>query len=277
MKYLFGALILLYTLTCNAQTFSFPFSFWVGDATDTVVVGYAPDATDTLDALYNEQNIISFPYDTPLDVRIGNAWWRTQGPAFAEQSSFETKKQIVPEHCGRYAYSIIELDVVSKNWPVYFTWPRSQFADSCRNKAQATNTSPYLWWFGQGFREYLAINDYHKLYPTNTWYVKGNDTVNVYWFAFGDSVGMYLNTSELPEAPGLFTAYPNPATDQLMLQLPDNTGPVYNYRIFSSTGMLVLSDKQLPISISNLPNGMYLLQAITNHGQTFTTRFVKDE
>lgn len=277
MKHLLGALSIFCTITCCAQSFSFPFSFWVGDITDTVVVGYAPDATDTMDALYNEQNIITQPYDTPLDVRIGNAWWRSQGPAFADQTPYETKKQLVPGHCGRYAYSIIELDVVSKNWPVYFTWPRSQFADSCRNKAQATNTSPYLWWFGQGFREYLATNDYHKLYPTNTWYVKGNDTVNVYWFAFGDSVGMYLTNAELPATVGSLSVYPNPASDQLLLHLSEDFGQLSEYRVFSTTGLLLRKGTELLIPIKTLPAGSYLLQISNTKAQTRCARFIKIE
>ena len=61
-----------------------------------------------------------------------------------------------------------------------------------------------------------------------------------------------------------FSIYPNPATDRLNLQFPDQIGIAdYNYEIYTSIGSLVSAGQITnngSIDVSNLVTGMYYLR-----------------
>jgi aminopeptidase YwaD len=55
-----------------------------------------------------------------------------------------------------------------------------------------------------------------------------------------------------------FNLYPNPANDELHIQIPDNH---FNIKIYNLTGNLILeSQNEKNISISDLQKGMYFLE-----------------
>ncbi len=87
-----------------------------------------------------------------------------------------------------------------------------------------------------------------------------------------------LSTAQPTQAPTILRAYPNPAQEWVMVEIPDHenlTGSL-EYRVYSSLGNLAKSGR-VPehsevafIPVSDLPNGSYLCH-ILNNGQTVGT------
>ena len=76
-----------------------------------------------------------------------------------------------------------------------------------------------------------------------------------------------------------FTTYPNPAVDEVTIQLPSGSGN-YTLEIRSATGQLVAPVQQFTtpaarISVGDLPNGIYMLKISNDAGVSRTTRLLK--
>ncbi|MCE9540441.1 MAG: hypothetical protein K8R85_14670, partial [Bacteroidetes bacterium] len=133
MKKLFLVLFAFFYLTLvKGQQFSFQMKFAdaVGN-TDSIIMGYDINATDTIDALFGEINIIGLPLDTSLDVRISNEWYYRN--YLNTNGTYQTKKQIIYKNCTNFWYSVQSIDILTKHWPVTMTWDSTLFMDSCRN------------------------------------------------------------------------------------------------------------------------------------------------
>ena len=75
------------------------------------------------------------------------------------------------------------------------------------------------------------------------------------------------------------TVYPNPTTNQLQIQLPQNEKPLVQFRITATDGRVVASEQisstaTSQIDVTNLASGVYFITA-TNDDKTFIGRFVK--
>lgn len=82
----------------NGQEFIFEMYFEdaIGNK-DTLVIGYDINATDSIDSVFGEKNIISVPLDSLFDVRMTDVWLKKSSAPIPSQEygSFHTKKQIV--------------------------------------------------------------------------------------------------------------------------------------------------------------------------------------
>ena len=80
-----------------------------------------------------------------------------------------------------------------------------------------------------------------------------------YWYC-GDAVA----TSEAPKQALDFTVFPNPASDNLTIQLADNQQDNANIDITNIAGQVVATQKNYttntPLSISDLPSGLYVVK-----------------
>ncbi|MFN8285222.1 MAG: T9SS type A sorting domain-containing protein [Chitinophagales bacterium] len=271
-------LLVFSCFTATAQQFHFDLSFWVGFHRDTVHLGYDPLGTDTLDGFFNEVNIINAPYDSVLNVRVGNRWWIEQGPNFQNQTPYQTKTQIVGEHqCGATAESVIEIDVVSRQWPVYVRWP-GIFYDSCVKQAALTNISPWDWWSPPGFKETFSQWQLHILYPTFHWYADGNDTVNIYFVSFGDSLNMYLPVPEVADNATTFSIYPNPvATSFTVSELTEDFGDIRSTEVYSVEGQLVKHATGFDGDMTFLASGLYYVALYNNQGRRALAKVIKTD
>lgn len=75
-----------------------------------------------------------------------------------------------------------------------------------------------------------------------------------------------------------FTVYPNPAEDQLMISLYENLPPhQYSYRIIDMQGRTLAKgvDLQLPVDISGLSSGTYIIQLQDKNGKQNQRKFIK--
>lgn len=244
---------------------------------DTVEIGYDLAATDTLDAAFNEINIYGVPRDTGLDVRIGNIWGRQNLPQWATQSPYQTRKQITPYRCGTNTATLIELEITSNKWPVYATWNRTLFQDSCREGTSLTNMHPNTWWVGQGFREVLASWNYHPIEKNQWYYTEGADTVYTYWIGLGDSESVQLLIRELDPDNTHFKLFPNPCTNQLHLNIPSDFGNISPIKIYSLSGTFIEQLNSLDADTRTLANGSYTVVVEGENNRRITSQFIKRE
>jgi hypothetical protein len=71
--------------------------------------------------------------------------------------------------------------------------------------------------------------------------------------------------------------FPNPASDQLRFSWNENT-PSFNLEIYNAAGMLVLSQlvvNKASVSISQLPEGLYLYKLSDNYSLKYMDKFIK--
>jgi hypothetical protein len=75
---------------------------------------------------------------------------------------------------------------------------------------------------------------------------------------------------------GMFRAYPNPATDQLSIELPKNTEAVF-YELTDTQGRAFKRfSKREDISLFGVPTGQYFLQVQTTEGTILKQRIIKN-
>lgn len=241
---------------------------------DTVVIGYDAQATDTLDTQFGEQNIIGNAWDTMIDVRLSNIWGLVNNPAYYGQTPYQTRKQITPDRCGTNIPSTLELSIKSARWPVYVYWNRTEFGDSCRRGTSLTDMPPAEWWNGNGFREVLAIWNYHPIYPNRHYTIQGNDTIYTYWIGLGDSESVALKLIDpLPDNQPL-TLYPNPATNLFTVQIPDNFKTDY-IALYSPDGKMLLQTTNSIINTDNLTSGIYYVHLVNTNRQRLIGKLMK--
>jgi hypothetical protein len=132
MKQLIFFLFFLPMIT-SAQEFSFELYFEdaLGNR-DTLVLGYDPLATDSIDVAFGEENVIAQPWDSVLDVRIGNKTYSEN--TWLTENTYLSKKQIISSFCENSIISSrISIQFYAKNYPIKFKWDKTQFEnDTCR-------------------------------------------------------------------------------------------------------------------------------------------------
>jgi len=266
---------------CKAQQFSFQMTFVdaIGN-TDSLTLGYDVTATDSLDTAFGETNIIGTTYATGLDVRAGNFWFQQNfgGTQFGV-TSFETKKQIVPNSCGGnfwLLFPISEINIVSTHFPIKAYWNKTLFNDTCRNGSVFTGVHPGGWWDTSGFREDLETKDSATFYQNQYYYLNGSDTVNVYWVAFSDSTLLSVGINEVEHDNNSIKVFPNPTSESISVQTSNSLKQLSHITILNSVGQIVLTSKQFNnIDIHELTSGLYFIQAMNSKGIFTTTKFQK--
>lgn len=88
--------------------------------------------------------------------------------------------------------------------------------------------------------------------------------------------GVIANGQE-PQQSGTWTAFPNPATDRVILRAAEPVSSLL--RLYNSQGQLVHTARieaasQAEIPVQNLPGGIYTLESITNEGQLHQQKIV---
>ncbi|MES2284710.1 MAG: T9SS type A sorting domain-containing protein [Bacteroidota bacterium] len=286
-------LLLIVTVFCvwtsaQAQQFSFQMNFVdVAGNTDSIIVGYDINGTDTIDALFGETNIIGVSPNNTLDVRVSNEWYnRTY---LAASGSYQTKKQIVSYNCDGFWSPIQTIDIRTQHWPVTMTWNNSLFMDSCRNGSVFTSIKPGGWFDTSSpsdlFKQDLVSNNsvtftsnFAGSYNENFAYVNNNgDTIPVFWQSFADSARLYISIKEISNLKPQLRVYPNPATEKISIQIPLQFGKGNSIEIFSWLGQRVIKTKMTnDINLSFLASGLYLITVTNENGGKLSTRILKE-
>jgi len=265
----------------NAQQFSFQMKFVdaVGNK-DSITLGYDINATDSLDPVFGEINIISNPYSSALNVRAGNVWFQQNSSTLFGQTAFETKTQIVPNICGTSnfwtIFPVAEINIVTSHFPVKAYWNHTPFSNSCLNGSVFTSVHPGGWWDTGGFRDELKSTDSTTFYQNQYYFMNGPDTVNVYWVALTDSTLLSLGVSDLNTDLNSVRIFPNPASELVSIKTSNTFGEINQVEFINLVGQTVKFSKHVSnINIRELSNGLYFVKVKNNSGKTIVVKLQK--
>jgi len=272
------------SLTVFNASFSqeFVFSMYFEDASgnkDTLFLGYDISATESIDAIFGEENIIDIPLDEQFDVRVTNANYNYSG-------TFHTKKQIINNSCNipYTVIPVIKFDIKCSNWPITASWDSTLFADICNYYSDLASYPYYdalwdvmrpndfsislgnqdLWIFDKCDWEY----DYNSTSYINSY----NDTLYLFYIGIDDEYIMLdIESNEL---------FKNEISisndkDNLFVEIKDKDIELDNVQIIDMSGKVILNDNKNNINISDLANGIYLLRLQTNDKKVHTFKFIK--
>jgi len=280
-------LILMTILLClyqisEAQTFQFQMFFEdaIGNK-DTLTIGYDVNGTELIDPSFGETNIIGIPLDSTFDVRITNAFF-SNGNA-----TFHTKKQILPDSCSGWWFPVVSIVVKSKNWPVTATWDNSLFNIECRVGSVFTSFHPGGWWDVGGFPSDLnrveLANANHVTFTSNynptsgydenyAYINSSNDTIPVFWMAFGDSALISLGVESISSD---INSYPNPVKDVFYIDIQNHL--VKDVKVVDMMGRSKIVDfKNGYIDLRKFNSGYYLIMINRKDGKMQNLKIIKE-
>jgi hypothetical protein len=111
-------------------------------------------------------------------------------------------------------------------------------------------------------------------YPDGAFLPKGNSVLYVDNLSFNNLI---TGISDINEKTNI-SVDPNPANENLVITLPDNTGKQIDMQIFNVNGQQVLSqlifDNTSTIDISKLTQGIYFVHATTEEGALYTKKII---
>lgn len=282
MKTILATIALLFNINLViAQDFSFDLVFTdnLGN-TDTLTLGYDSLATDSIDTLFGEQNILNQPFNDTFEVRLSNRLYSF--PNFFEGDSIEfyTKKQIAYNYCEyapSNAGSIMQVNIKSKNWPVSISRNPSIFNTVCRSYSFLTSVHPGGWWDTGGDTYFMSDSSPTTINKSQYYYIENTDTLYAYWFLFADHRVFEVSVNEISTGQNEIKAFPNPANTAVSLQLPAKFGQFNSGLIYNTTGQQVLSFNSVSnIDITHFKPGLYFMVIYNQNGVKYTARFVKE-
>ena len=128
-------------LISSAQEFSFELYF--EDALwnrDTLVFGYDPLATDSIDVAFGEENIITQPWDSVFEVRISDYYY--ENPTL-RPTSFNSNKGIFKKRTGyNYLTTAMQINIKSNHFPITVSCDSTLFESLDKRGSLFTSVHP---------------------------------------------------------------------------------------------------------------------------------------
>ncbi len=231
IKHLLIVLLSSLSLTAFAQEFSFQLFFAdaIGNK-DTITLGYDSIATDKIDSLFGEENIIKLSPKSGLDIRLSDEYFlrnysQTTG-------TYHCKKQILKFNCRKSASTIAQtIDINTKNWPVTVTWDPSLFNDQCKDGSVFTSIHPGGWWdtgSKSNLHQQILANNGEVSFSSNCdrdkgyCYISKSDTIAVFWLAIGTKSILRTSIDDIKHKSAGVVVFPNPTSSQFTVQLEGN-------------------------------------------------------
>lgn len=283
MKTILIALIILLNVNSYGQEFAFKLYFQDSKGNkDTITLGYDKSATDTIDLSQGEINIIDKPLDKEFDVRVSNIWNRKNLSQIND--SFQTKRQIVKDNCGGWFPPVI-IDLFCTNWPISVKWDSTLFNSGCNIGSLLTSFHPGGWFdVGGGFITELTKTSGMKIQKYSSsdlstyensseyYYVnKNNDTIYVFWQAFGDVNLPKLDVNEY-QIQNDFIFYPNPA--KRLMFLKGDINQVQSITVFDMAGNQRLYTKSDIIDLNVMIEGIYIARINLKNGKVINRKII---
>jgi hypothetical protein len=122
--------------------------------TDTLIVGYSPNATDSLDTSLGEMNILDSKIDTTFFVYASDIIALDKGKLHKPQ--YKTKKQILNPKLNPKPACI---DIICNTFPLTIKWDRNLFGDTSRSKSFIIATPPGGWFDVGESPHFLNVTD----------------------------------------------------------------------------------------------------------------------
>jgi hypothetical protein len=263
-----------------AQTFSFEMYFEdAAGGKDTLVFGYDAAATDSIDVLFQEINVISQPWSSQFEARITvlnppNAWGYDEFMSVPEIGHL--KKEIKKEDCLDQSLHISMIQLKNAVYPVTVTWDNSLFNDPCRINSIITDWHPVGWFdaiVGSSMPQIpveLKYSEPASFSYTSIHNINSNqDTLDVLFLALGNQNQVFVGLNELETG---LSIHPNPATATLQIE---------EISAFDEVSIIDFQGKVYPtprsenvLTIESLPPGVYIIR-VSNDERNFYHRFVK--
>lgn len=292
-KQILYILFILLTFQCFSQSFTpeFEFQLYFEDAAgnkDTLIIGDAYVATNLIDTLFGEENIINQPWDSVFEVRASNKYW--EGYPFADTTLIQTKTQIVNrEEVGN---NYITFDIRAKKWPVTISWDSTLFhgqSDSLQYAGTWMTAWEYGQWWDGGMQplylghrnEMLISNDWHDLTGIdyegllNYYYQNSNDTIYTMWFNFQDSSAFTMSIKNNEKADEILF-FPNPFEDFFYIQGVE-ASTIESIRSYDLKGQKQkLQQDGTKFSLPKSPLGIYIVEIrLKNKNEKYYYKLIK--
>lgn len=286
MKAFYFLLIFLSSsILLNAQEFSTQFYFTdtLGNQ-DSVIVGFDPTATLEVDGIFGEVDLKEVPFENDFEVRVGQidhenlGCFPNDGPLNGANIDSDQSGLVI--RIGKKDYNGISCEngmlnyqffgkttffIKNNNLPVKINWDIEVFSKVCLSKSFFTDWHPGLWFDatcggGNSFIEEISeIAEYWVNEPTNLQIVdRSGDTLSMVHLALLDGLTSSTKSQALPT----FQTFPNPAQDQLTIQLPDPKSRPW--KLLNINGAIVktgtINSATEQINLEDLTDGIYFLQ-----------------
>ena len=247
---------------------------------DTIIIGYDPLATDSIDEQFGEQHIPLNADDTIFSVRTADKWdssrvWQ-MGPPYYKQwwdyvCNYKLKKQIVKKKCPDSDYRIFNITIVCKNFPVTVSWKnKSIYNDSCRIQTLMTSvdfsSTPYSHYLKD--KDSVLFNeDMFKIIRHTSYYdtIIGSP-VKTYCLKLG--IGTFWSYNRLINKENNINIFPNPFIN--IFNIETNNTPIQHLEIYNNVGIKIIdcqvTDEKLVINMSQKPSGIYFIKLINETG-----------
>ncbi|MFM7006472.1 MAG: T9SS type A sorting domain-containing protein [Flavobacteriales bacterium] len=284
MKRLAAVVLCIMSDLVYGQAFSFELYF--EDATgqkDTLVFGYDQNATDGIDAIFQEINMISQPWSNQFETRIlipENPFDYGNDEYNYISAIGHLKKQIKQEDCQDQSVLISMIELKNPVYPILISWDNSLFNDQCKINSIITDWHPGGWFdaFPVGIIPQLpfelsatnsATFDYTSIHHINA----NSDTLDVLYFVIGNNNQVFVNTNELDKM--ALNVYPNPSTDgifQLSNELQLTSAVLTDVKGLSYAISIVSNQ----VDVSRFTNGVYFLTVELENGMQQTLKLIKE-
>lgn len=284
MKAFYFLLIFLSSsMLLNAQQFSTQFYFTdtLGNQ-DTVTVGFDPVATRGVDAAFGEVDMKEVPFGEQLEVRVGHVNDANFGcfPGFSFIENIDSDQSDIIVRNGKKEFSGLRCNngvleyinagrmtffVKNSALPMRMNWDTLAFTNTCLNQTFITDWHPNLWFdvtCGNDSLFFFKLNEITELWigqPTNIQIVdRSGDTLSMVHIGWDGDFTSSTKSQALPT----FQTFPNPAQDQLTIQLPDPKSRPW--KLLNINGAIVktgtINSATEQINLEDLTDGIYFLQ-----------------
>lgn len=287
MKKLITLFFIIYSIAAFSQEFSF--NIYVKDAKgniDSVIVGFDINGTDSIDAIFGEQNIINNSWDSVLEFRISEPDYVYNIVSSNYNPEYQSKKQII-------YYNTSDCDSIPNPWTVHYCnvvilalkvkyppfkvyWDSTLFQDSC-----FINSG---FWYVLSADFIIPANRYSffTIFQPITYFeyfTQGNDTIWPFVFNFSEysTIGMEQKQTESKT----FNIYPVPAENDIKIELDFINTKDTQYQIFNQIGKLInhrqinAGEKNIIIDISDYSQGLYFFRLYNENLENQVGKFMK--
>ena len=194
---------------------------------------------------------------------LGNIIWdRKYGMRFEQIVALKDTSYLAVGRAGDTAPPGLQLTVTSISALGDSPWTRA-FGDSLRDQGSSIDVT------STGFIAYGTKDMFNGYVPPRL-------------FLTWDTLGVFLSTQATEAKQHSLIVYPNPATDQVVVELETNRSKLNSVVVFDGHGRMVL--RAIPdggvsrwvIDTSSWPTGCYLVRTLTDQGQAVGRLLIMD-
>ena len=243
---------------------------------DTIIIGYDPLATDSIDEQFGEIDITNKPYDSVFSVRTY---------IFGlNKKRIYLNKQIMKKNCPASMYKKFYLTIACKHFPLTISWDSTLYDDSCRSSSLITIAQSG--WFDVGGYVYYSLKKQNSVTYYKTYWVldkydiiteniitENNDTL----FLMIVGIGSYNAYNKKNDNDVSINIYPNPSNTFFSIHSKDILSTV---EMFNCYGNILYewypNEKAFTYDISILNSGIYFLRITSLNHEVSVRKILKE-